>query len=245
VTPLFTVKAELEHLAIITWPARADDVAAILPRPLIPQTIDRARKWALISMAVMRDTTFGETYAQLNERAYAMLPDGTGKGAFFWRSQVAATQAIAVRALVGAPEFVADLSIDVRGDDYVFRRERRVVARLDLGRRGAAPARYADIDRARALRMSSGPKIGYTVNWGRLCSTRVLRSDVRARSVAVVRVDPSFMLPSIAIDERDLATPLSAVYVRRTPFWVDAPPRPVAVAERDRVMWRLFTPWRC
>jgi len=224
----FTVRAHLEHLAIVTWPAESEKIAAMLPAPLVPQTIDRKRRWGLVSMSLMRDTTLGATYAQLNERTYVMLPDGSGKGAFFWRSLAATTQAILVRSLIGAPEYVADLSIDVGGGDYVFKRDGRVVAHLDLRHRARTPPRYAGLDIARAQRISSRPLIGYTLNWGRLCATRVVHTTMRPRRVATVRVHPTFMIAAAAIEEGSFGTPLLALYQRETPFWIDVPPRPVA-----------------
>jgi hypothetical protein len=224
----FTLRAHLEHLAILSWPAEREKIAAMLPAPLVPQTIDRAQRWGLVSMAIMRDTTFGATYAQLNERTYVMLPDGSGKGAFFWRSLAATRQAVLVRSLVGAPEFVADLSMDITGDDYVFKRDGRVVAHLDLARGGRTPSRYDGLDVARAQRLSSTPKIGYTLNWGRLCATRVIHTKMRPRRVTTVRVNPTFMIPAAALDAGSFGTPLLAVYQRETPFWVDVPPRPIA-----------------
>lgn len=224
----FTLRAHLEHLAILTWPAEAKKIAAMLPAALVPRTIDRAGRWGLVSMTIMRDTTLGATYAQLNERTYVMLPDGSGKGAFFWRSLAATTQAVLVRSLVGAPEFVADLSLDVAGGDYVFKRDGRVIAHLDLRRSPRTPARYAGLDVARAQRLSSRPMIGYTLNWGRLCATRVIHSKMRPRRVATVRVHPMFMISAAALEEGSFGTPLLAVYQRETPFWVDVPPRPIA-----------------
>lgn len=240
----FTLRAHLEHLAILTWPAEREKIAAMLPAPLVPQTIDRARRWGLVSMAIMRDTTFGATYAQLNERTYVMLPDGTGKGAFFWRSLAATPQAVLVRSLVGAPEFVADLSLDVAGGDYMFKREGRIVAHLDLRRGGPTPARYAGLDVARAQRLSARPMIGYTLNWGRLCATRVVHSKMRPRRVATVRVEPTFMIPAAALEEGSFGTPLVALYQRETPFWIDVPPRPIAGGGYLGIWSSLFRRWR-
>lgn len=227
---MLTVQAELEHLAIISWPVEARKLAAMLPRPLVPQTIDRRKQWALVSMTLMRDTTFGSTYPQLNERAYVMRPDGTGKGAFFWRSHAATRQALIVRSLLGIPEFVADLAIDVRGASYVFKRNGRIVAKLDLGRSGATPPQYRGLDVERARRVSSNPMIGYTLNWGILCATHVRHNRVKPRRAGVVRVDPSFMIPTVTIDPSLRHVPLLALYQRRTPFWIDLPPRPIVVA---------------
>lgn len=231
---MLTIEAELEHLAIISWPVEARKLAAMLPRPLVPQTIDRRKQWALVSMTLMRDTTVGSMYPQLNERAYVMRPDGTGKGAFFWRSHAATRQALLVRALFGIPEFVADLAIDVKGSSYVFRRNGRIVAKLDLGRSGATPPEYRGLDVERATRVSSNPMIGYTLNWGILCATYVRHNQVHPRRARVVRVDPSFMIPTVAIDPSAWRVPLLALYQRRTPFWIDLPPRPIALASRRR-----------
>jgi hypothetical protein len=229
---MLTVQAELEHLAIVSWPVAARKLAAMLPYPLVPQTIDRDREWALVSMTMMRDTTVGSTYPQLNERAYVMRPDGTGKGAFFWRSHAATRQALIVRSLLGIPEFVADVTIAVRGRDYVFRRNGRIVARLDLGRSGATPPQYRGLDLKRARRVSSNPMIGYTLNWGVLCATHVRHNKVKPRPAMVVRVDPSFMIPTVAIDRSDWQAPLLALYQRSTPFWIDLPPLPIAIGAR-------------
>jgi Uncharacterized conserved protein (COG2071) len=231
---MLTVQAELEHLAIVSWPVEARKLAAMLPYPLVPQTIDRPKQWALVSMTMMRDTTVGATYPQLNERAYVMRPDGTGKGAFFWRSHAATRQALIVRSLLGIPEFVADLTIAVSGRNYVFRRNGRIVAKLELGRSGATPPRYEGLDVDRARRISSNPMIGYTLNWGVLCATYVRHNKVRPRPARVVRVDPSFMIPTVAIDRSAWQVPLLALYQRSTPFWIDLPPRPIASAANPR-----------
>ena len=231
---MLTIEAELEHLAIISWPVDARKLAAMLPRPLVPQTIDRRKQWALVSMTLMRDTTVGATYAQLNERTYVMRPDGTGRGAFFWRSHAATRQALLARSLLGIPEFVADVTIDVRGASYVFKRNGRIVAKLDLGRTGVTPAQYSGLDVERARRVSSNPMIGYTLNWGVLCATYVRHNRVKPRRARVVRVDPSFMIPTVAIEPRFRKVPLLALYQRRTPFWIDLPPRPIAGANPRR-----------
>jgi Uncharacterized conserved protein (COG2071) len=230
---VLTLEAELEHLAIISWPVEARKVAAMLPPPLVPQTIDRGKGWALVSMTLMRDTTVGSTYAQLNERTYVMRPDGSGRGAFFWRSHAATRQALLARSLLGIPEFVADVEIDVRGASYVFRRNGRIVAKLDLSRTGATPPQYGGLDVERARRVSSNPMIGYTLNWGVLCATYVRHNRVKPRRARVVRVDPSFMIPSVTIEPSLRRVPLLALYQRRTPFWIDVPPRPIA-AMTDR-----------
>jgi hypothetical protein len=226
---VLTIEAELEHLAIISWPVDARKLAAMLPRPLVPQTIDRGKEWALVSMTLMRDTTVGSTYAQLNERTYVMRPDGTGRGAFFWRSHAATRQALLARSLLGIPEFVADVTIDVRGANYVFKRNGRIVAKLDLRRTGLTPPQYRGLDVERARRVSSNPMIGYTLNWGVLCATYVRHNRVKPRRARVVRVDPSFMIPTVAIEPRLRQVPLLALYQRRTPFWIDLPPRPIAL----------------
>lgn len=225
---MLTIEAELEHLAIISWPVDARKLAAMLPSALVPQTIDRRKKWALVSMTLMRDTTVGSTYAQLNERAYVMRRDGSGRGAFFWRSHAATRQALVARSLLGIPEFVADLTIDVRGASYVFKRNGRIVAKLDLSRTGATPPQYRGLDVERARRVSSNPMIGYTLNWGVLCATYVRHNRVKPRRARVVRVDPSFMIPTVAIEPSRRQVPLLALYQRRTPFWIDLPPRPIA-----------------
>jgi hypothetical protein len=231
---VLTIEAELEHLAIISWPVDARRLAAMLPRPLVPQTIDREKQWALVSMTLMRDTTVGSTYAQLNERTYVMRPDGTGRGAFFWRSHAATRQALLARSLLGIPEFVADVTIDVRGASYVFKRNGRIVAKLDLRRTGVTHPQYRGLDVERARRVSSNPMIGYTLNWGVLCATYVRHNRVKPRRARVVRVDPSFMIPAVAIEPRFRKVPLLALYQRRTPFWIDLPPRPIAGANPRR-----------
>ena len=95
--------------------------------------------------------------------------------------------------------------------------------------------------RQKAVRLSSRAPVGYTLNWGRLCATRVLRSRVHARRVAIRRIDPSFMRPAIAIEPSDYGAPLLALYVRRTPFWVDVP-RPLSVGGGDRIFWPGLLP---
>jgi hypothetical protein len=130
-------------------------------------------------MALMRDTTAGSTYAQLNERAYVMLPDGRGKGAYFWRSHAATWQAVLVRGLLGAPEYVADVELAVKDGTFVFKQDRQVVAKLDLRRRGTTPEVYRGYDLERAERVSSNPMLAYTMNWGRLCVTPVRHNRMR------------------------------------------------------------------
>jgi len=228
VSPLIVVKAHLEHLAIITWPVEAERLATMLPVPLVPQTIDRKRRVGLVSMALMRDTTAGSTYAQLNERAYVMLPDGRGKGAYFWRSHAATWQAVLVRGLLGAPEYVADVELAVKDGTFVFKQDRQVVAKLDLRRRGTTPEVYRGYDVERAERVSSNPMLAYTMNWGRLCVTPVRHNRIRPRRVSVVRADAMSMLPGAVIEPERMRKPLLAVYQRQTPFWIDLPPRPIA-----------------
>ena len=225
---MVTIRAKLDHLAIISWAVEATRVAAMLPAPLVPRTIDRKGHWGLVSMTMIQDTTLGTTYAQLNERTYVMRADGTGKGAFFWRSHAATRQALLVRSLLGAPEFVADVEVRVRGTSYAFKRNGRLVAKLDLSRAGTTPRRYRELDVGRAGRLSANPMIGYTMNRGRLYATVVRHNRIRPRRAKVLSVDPSFMLPAPVIDAADKRTPLIALYQRETPFWIDVPPRPVS-----------------
>ena len=113
---MFTLRAKLAHLAIVSWAVPAERLAELLPSQLVPNTIDDAGKIGVFSMAAMRDTTLDESYAQLNERTYVRRRDGTGEGAFFWKSHAASRQADLFRWLLGIPEFhdAVDLTFDSR-----------------------------------------------------------------------------------------------------------------------------------
>jgi len=197
----------------------------------VPQLItdDDGQEYALLSMAMMLDTTMGATYAQINERAYVMKPDGTGKGAFFWRSRAATWQAMMFRSMLGIPEYAADVRLEASEERFAFFHEGNCVTRLDLVR---APTPHANNPQfgARALRdaklLSENPLVGYTLNWGELCETPVTHDTIDARQVHIETADPGCMLPSVAI-EPARAAPIIAVYQRETPFYIGLPPRRV------------------
>lgn len=229
--PLIKLRARLQHLAIISWAVSPDWLGMMLPNPLVPQTIKdtRGKEYALLSMAMMLDTTAGETYAQLNERAYVMKPDGKGKGAFFWRSHAATWQAIMFRTMLGSPLFTADLRLEVSHERYAFFYEGVCVAKLDLAQPPAPQPKNRMFD-ALALRaakvLSENPLVGYTLNWGELCETPVTHDTIDTKQVRIESADPTFMLPSIAI-ETARSEPIIAVYERETPFHIGLPPRKV------------------
>lgn len=229
--PLVTIRARLRHLAVVSWAVNPEVLGKMLPRPLVPQTIadDTGESYALLSMAMMLDTTVGETYAQLNERAYVMKPDETGKGAFFWRSHAATWQAVLFRSMLGIPEYVADLRLEASEERYAFFFGGKCVARLDLALLPTPDAKNntfgpASLTQAKAL--SENPLVGYTLNWGQLCETPVTHDIIDAKPVHIVATDPKFMLPSIAIDDAR-SVPIIAVYERETPFYIGLPPRKV------------------
>ncbi len=229
--PLVTIRARLQHLAVISWAVNAEVLGKMLPRPLVPQTIkdDTGNSYALLSMAMMLDSTVGETYAQLNERAYVMKPDETGKGAFFWRSHAATWQALLFRSMLGIPEYVADLRLEASEERYAFFLGGDCIARLDLDReptRHAKNARFGPVQLQQAKVLSENPLVGYTLNWGQLCETPVTHDTIDATPVRIERADPSFMLPSIAIDDAR-SEPIIAVYQHETPFYIGLPPRKV------------------
>jgi hypothetical protein len=177
----------------------------------------------------MLDTTVGETYAQLNERAYVMKPDETGKGAFFWRSHAATWQAVMFRSMLGIPEYVADLRLEASEERYAFFFGGTCVTRLDLLQLPTTHAKNSTFDPAslaQAKELSENPLIGYTLNWGQLCETPVTHDTIDAKQVHIDKADPAFMLPSIAIDNAR-SEPIIAVYQRETPFYIGLPPRKV------------------
>jgi hypothetical protein len=231
VRPVFTIHARLQHLAIVTWAVSAVRLAKMLPTPLVPQLLkdDRGDAYALVSMTMMLDTTAGETYAQMNERAYVMKRDGSGKGAFFWRSRAATWQAMIFRSLLGIPEYAADVRLEASEERFAFFYKGRCVARLDLARPPVTDTKnnrfgVDALDRAKAI--SENPLVGYTLNWGELCETPVTHDTIDATPVRIEEVDPQWMLPSIAI-EAARSVPVIALYQRETPFHIGLPPRPV------------------
>jgi hypothetical protein len=248
-SPIFRLKAKLDHLAIVSWRVRADRLARLLPSPLIPQTVDAAGDWGLVSMAMMLDTTTGNQYRQLNERAYVTKRDGTGAGAYFWRSHASSAEAVFYRYLLGIPEYHADLQLDTDDGDtyYKFDREGRNVADLVLrSPQPQNPSKFPKIDLGRAKIVSENPLIGYTMNWGQLCETIVEHDVIDANPVTFVSGDPTFMIPSSLI-ERDAAgrpeDAVIAVYQRDTPFIIALPPRPVGGGSFLRLWSRTFCPW--
>lgn len=245
---LFTLHAHLRDLAIVSWAVPKARLQALLPVPLVPQTFDDAGEFALVSMAMMLDTTGDETYEQLNERAYVMKPDGTGKGAFFWKSHAATWQAFIFRSLLGIPEEYADLNLRVERNGYTFERNGRPVAILDLdpGRvpiRRGRNARFADAELKASKRISENPLIGYTLNWGELCATPVTHDRIDAQPVYIELSDASFMIPSVAIDAAERTNPLIAVYQRETPFHIGLPPRPIAGRGYLEIFSSMLAPW--
>lgn len=245
-SPMFRLKATLDHLAIVSWRVQAAKLATLLPEPLVPQTIDAEGQWGLVSMAMMFDTTHSSRYEQVNERAYVKKRDGSGEGAFFWRSHANSPQASFYRFLLGVPEYEASLSLNVKSDSYVFSRESHEVARLVLKPPTGASKKYQKFDLERAKRVSQNPLIGYTMNWGELCETLVYHDKIDAGVVTTVAADPSFMLPSVAIERDELGRPedpLIAVYQRDTPFIIGLPPRPVRGGSYLGLWRKAFCPW--
>jgi hypothetical protein len=240
----YRLHAELTDLAIISWPVPVARLAPMLPYPLVPQTFDDAGETGLVSMAFMFDTTFRKRYPQLNERTYVKRRDGAGAGAFFWRSHAKTEQAEVFRNILGVPIYYCDLEIDHDAGRLEVRHEGRQVATLNvtlLLDPTAPSASYPKLDVERAIRHSSNPMIGYTMNWGMLCATPVYHTAIQAQRVTVGNVDPSFMIPASIIDRAKLADPLMAAYQRATPFVIDLPPRPVFAACRPS--WsRAFLP---
>jgi hypothetical protein len=242
---MFVLRAHLEHLAIVSWAVPSERIGAMLPHALVPSTIDAAGKWAVFSMAVMFDSTGGQPYTQVNERAYVRRRDGTGEGAFFWKSHANTSQADLYRWLLGIPEFHDDVTLRVAGDRYTCTFDGRTVLELDLGRQGAIPPWYGDIkgkELKKAWEMSRNPLIGYTLDWGELCETPVQHNIIPGRPVLVRSVDPSFMVPAIALDPGQAATPIFVVYEKATPFYIRLPPRPVA--GWCRLVTKLFYGWK-
>jgi hypothetical protein len=229
--PLITIRARLQHLAIVSWAVSPEPLGKMLPKPLVPQLIkgDDGEDYALLSMAMMLDTTMGETYAQMNERAYVMKPDGTGKGAFFWRSRAATWQAMLFRSMLGIPEYAADVRLEASEERFAFFYEGNCVTRLDLVQTPTPHVNNPQFG-ARALRdaklLSENPLVGYTLNWGELCETPVTHDTINARQVHIEAADPQGMMPSIAIEPPRTA-PIIAVYQRETPFYIGLPPRKV------------------
>ena len=243
---MFILRAELQHLAIVSWAVPSERLAPMLPSALEPDPIDDAGKWAIVSMAAMWDTTGHETYSQVNERAYVRKKDGTDAGAYFWKSHANSAQAELFRWLLGIPEFNDDVEVKVPGDGtYTCTFDRRPVLQLDLGRRGPIPQSYRqkginDQQVQRAWNMSKNPQIGYTLDWGELCETPVRHDTIVGRAVKVRSVDPSFMVPSITIDKDQ--EPIFVAYQERTPFYIALPPRPVA--GWCSLLSKLFYGWR-
>jgi hypothetical protein len=229
--PLITIRARLQHLAIVSWAVSPDLLGKMLPKPLVPIPIEDAhrKEYALLSMTMMLDTTMGATYAQLNERAYVMKPDGSGKGAFFWRSRAATWQAMMFRSMLGIPEYAADVRLEASAERFAFFFEGNCIARLDLTiapKPHAANRNFGPEALRQAKVLSENPLVGYTLNWGELCETPVTHDTIDARPVHIDTADPRFMLPSIAIDPEH-GQPIIAVYQRETPFYIGLPPRRV------------------
>ena len=251
---MFTLRAKLAHLAIVSWAVPAERLAELLPSQLVPNTIDDAGKIGVFSMAAMRDTTLDESYAQLNERTYVRRRDGTGEGAFFWKSHAASRQADLFRWLLGIPEFhdAVDLTFDdgtgvyeCTYGSYIDDGDKaRVVLRIATKGRGSVPERYrrAGLDLRKAWRISKNPMIGYTLDWGELCETSVRHDEIKGRPVRVEFVDPSFMVPSMTLDRGQAREPMFAAYQPETPFYIAMPPRPVE--GWWRLLSRLFMPGR-
>ena len=242
---MYTLKATLRHLAIVSWAVPADRIAAMLPFPLVPDTIDAAGEYALFSMAAMLDTTSREEYAQVNERAYVKKKDGTGAGAFFWKSHAKTTQADVYRWLLGIPEFNDDVDVTIRPDNhYICTFDGQVVLDMYLGSeptRIAEPYRGEGIDVAKAWQISKNPMLGYTLDWGELCATKVWHNEILGKAKRVVDADPRFMVPAISLDPGLDAKPIFAAYQDVTPFNIELPPRPVNGWLR-LLLSRLFLP---
>jgi hypothetical protein len=217
----------------------------MLPSALEPMPIDDNNEWALFSMAAMLDRTAGNRYPQLNERAYVRKKDGSGGGAYFWKSHADTSQADLFRCLLGIPEFHDQVAVDVQGGIYTCKFDGRTVLELDVVTPDyKIPALYqgkgVDIDKAWDI--SRNPLIGYTLDWGELCETAVRHDTIVGTPVTVHLADPSFMIPSIALDPGQGATPIFAAYEPQTPFNIELPPRPVG--GWCRLLFKLFYPWR-
>lgn len=215
------LRASLTHLAIVSWAVPAEPLAAMLPRQLVPLTIDADGRWALVSLASMLDRTLGQTYPQLNERTYVARRANGERGAFFWLSRADTWQATVFSAILGIPEKRERLHLAVRGSRYSFTWHGRPVIELDLA---ADTARQSEHDVQRAVAVGLNPMVGYTMGRRGLERTRVIHTEIERRDVRPVYVDQSFMEAAPLI--RD-ARPIAAWYIERTPFHIDLPPRRV------------------
>jgi hypothetical protein len=245
---MFVLHAKLEHLAIVTWAVPAERIAALLPDPLVPDPVDPAGRYALFSMAAMCDATLKSQYAQINERAYVVKKDGTGAGAFFWKSHAASTQADLFRWLLGIPEFHSDVDLTIKedretGHHLVCTFDGSVVLDMNIDQKTThigAPYLGKGINVAKALAISKNPLIGYTLDWGELCATKVWHNEIKGSPVNVVSADPRFMVPAVTLDEGLDSQPIFAVYQPATPFHILLPPQPVH--GWWRMLARLFLP---
>jgi len=172
-----TIKATLRDLVIVTWAVPRDDVARLLPDGLVPQAADGAGQRALMSIAMMLDRTFSQTYAQVNERTYVVQRDGSDPGAYFFQSLANTWQATVSHLLFHVPLARADTRLVVKGDDYRFTLRRSPIARLRL--RPPSTEYGSGLDVKRVKDIAANPKIGYTLDGGVLpaCRGMVCRAN--------------------------------------------------------------------
>lgn len=221
---MFTLRATLTHLAIISWAVPTQPLVELLPpevnAKLALRTIDPDHKYALVSLACLLDRTLWQTYPQLNERVYVTHRDGTRPGAFFWLSRADTWQATFFSALLGIPEQRERLDLSVDGAHYTFSRLGRTIVELDL----STTASRAEEEAERLASVGLNPMIGYTLDRSGLDKTDVIHTTIERQEVTVLTADSSFMKAGPLIAG---AKPLVAWYVKTTPFDIDLPPRPV------------------
>jgi uncharacterized protein DUF2071 len=213
------MRATLHDLVIVTWAVPRDGLAPLIPNGLVPQTIERGGTTALVSVALMHDTTFGQTYAQLNERTYVSRPDGSGPGAYFWLSHANTWQAALFHVAFGVPLVDETAELTVSNDIYRFVLKGHEVARVRLN--ASSPVRKGE---ERLREIAANPMIGYTLDRGQLHATRVVHTEMAPRDVVVESIDTSFMAARALIAG---AKPIAAWHVAQTPFDIDLPPQAV------------------
>jgi hypothetical protein len=228
-----TLRTTLKHLTLITWDVDPAGLRALLPKPLIPATIETPKgPRALFSMAFMLEAGLAPSslpwlalyFPQLNERAYVTLPDGSGAGVYFWRSFVSSVSFVAPRLGLGLPYFWRRMQLTHQNETLALSTKTERFAEVDL-LRAASPLPNGPSPEA-VREATSNPMIGYSlVRQKRLASFTVEHPPIVPRLASVRSVDPSSMLASSLLTPGQ--APAAVCYEAESPFLIHLPPRTV------------------
>jgi hypothetical protein len=115
-----------DTIAFLHWAFRPDDIAGLVPDEVVPLTYD-GMTWVTVTPFFIRVRPPGVPFVpprwafpETNLRTYVAGPDGR-EGLWFLRMEVTALWFVATLRALGLPYFRRHMSVDVEGDQVVYR----------------------------------------------------------------------------------------------------------------------------